>query len=165
MIIVSDTTPLRYFIEIEEMYVLEKLFGEVIIPEKVAEELQRPKTPQQVKNWMQSRPAWLKVRKADVSLFIPTKKIGDGEREALALAVELKADVVLMDDKDAAAEAQRHSILTIPTFAILEQAAARNLIDLPKTVDAMRRTSFRLPPEEVVEAMLRRDRQRKESEP
>ena len=104
-------------------------------------------------------------KKGGVSLYVPTKKIGDGEREALALAVELKADVVLMDDKDAAAEAQRHSILTIPTFAILEQAASRNLIDLPKTVDAMRRTSFRLPPEEVVEAMLRRDRQRKESEP
>jgi len=31
-------------------------------------------------------------------------------------------------------------------------------------VNAMRKTSFRLPPEEVVEAMLRRDRQRKESE-
>ena len=112
-----------------------------------------------------SRPAWLKVRTADASLFIPIKKIGDGEREALALALELKADVVLIDDKDAAAELQRHSILTIPTFAILERAAARNLIDLPKTVDAMRRTSFRLPPEEVVEAMLKRDRQRKESEP
>lgn len=55
MIIVSDTTPLRYLIEIDEIYVLEKLFGEVIIPEKVAEELQRPKTPQQIKNWMQAR--------------------------------------------------------------------------------------------------------------
>ena len=32
MIIVSDTTPLRYLIEIDEIYVLEKLFGEVIIP-------------------------------------------------------------------------------------------------------------------------------------
>jgi predicted nucleic acid-binding protein len=121
MIIVSDTTPLRYLIEIDEIYVLEKLFGEVIIPEKVAEELQRPKTPQRVKDWMQARPAWLKVRTADVSLLIPVKKIGDGEREALALALELKADVVLMDDKDAAAEAQRHRILTIPTLRFLSK--------------------------------------------
>jgi predicted nucleic acid-binding protein len=30
MIIVSDTTPIRYLIEIEEIYVLEKLFGELI---------------------------------------------------------------------------------------------------------------------------------------
>ena len=103
------TTPLRYLIEIDEIYVLENFFGEVIIPEKVAEELQRPKTPPQVKNWMQARPAWLKVRTANRSLFTPVKKIGDGEREALALALELKADVVLVDDKDAAAEAQRHT--------------------------------------------------------
>ncbi len=34
MIIVSDTTPLRYLIEIDEIYVLEKLFGEVIVPER-----------------------------------------------------------------------------------------------------------------------------------
>lgn len=165
MIVLSDTTPLRYLIEIDEIDVLEKLFGEVIIPEKVDEELQRPKTPQKIKNWIQARPTWLKVRKADVLLLVPVRKIGDGEREALALALELKADVVLMDDKDAAAEAQRHHILTVPTFAILEQAAARNLLDLPTTVDAMRKTSFRLPPEEIIEVMLRRDRQRKESEP
>jgi len=74
MIIVSDTTPLRYLIEIEEIYVLEKLFGEVIIPEKVAEELQRPKTPQQVKNWVQSRPAWLKVRKAVFHFMFPQRR-------------------------------------------------------------------------------------------
>lgn len=161
MIIVSDTTPLRYLIEIEEVHILEELFGNVIIPEKVAEELQRPKTPQKIKDWMQSRPAWLEVRKADTSLFTPKRKIGDGEREAFALALALKADAVLLDDKDAAVEAQHHNITIIPTFTILERAAARNFIDLPKTVDAMRKTSFRLPPEKDIEAMLERDEQRK----
>ncbi len=162
MIIVSDTTPLRYLIEIEEIHILEKLFGEVIIPEKVAEELQRPKTPQQVKDWMQARPGWLHVRKADLSFFIPQKKIDEGEREAFALALELKADAVLLDDKDATTEAARHNILTIPTFTILERAAAGNLLDLPLTVDAMRRTSFRLPSEKDITAMLERDRLRKQ---
>jgi predicted nucleic acid-binding protein len=164
MIIISDTTPLRYLIEIESTHVLERLFGEVLIPEKVAEELQSPKTPESVRDWIETRPIWLKVSKADTSLFVPKKKIGDGEREAFALAVEFKADAVLVDDRDAAMEAQRYGILTIPTFAILEQAAARNLIDLPKTVDAMRRTTFRLPAEKLIEAMLNRDRQRKEAE-
>jgi predicted nucleic acid-binding protein len=162
MIIVSDTTPLRYLIEIEEVHILETLFGEVIIPEKVAEELQRPKTPQKVKDWMQARPTWLDVRRANTSLFTPIKRIDDGEREAFALALELHADAVLLDDKDAAAEAARHNILSIPTFTILEQAAARNLIDLPNTVDEMRKTTFRLPPEVDIKAMLERDQERKE---
>lgn len=65
MIIVSDTTPLRYLIEIEEVHVLEKLFGTVIIPKKVAEELQDPKTPRQVTEWIQASHQWLEIRKAE----------------------------------------------------------------------------------------------------
>lgn len=56
-VIISDTTPLRYLIEIEAVHILESLFGRVIIPEKVAEELQRPKTPQKVKGRIQGRRA------------------------------------------------------------------------------------------------------------
>ncbi|MGE0131730.1 MAG: hypothetical protein AB7U82_26910 [Blastocatellales bacterium] len=58
-------------------------------------------------------------------------------------------------------EARRHNISTIPTFAILEQAASQDLIDLPQAVAAMRQTSFRLPPEADIDAMLERDRRRK----
>jgi len=160
MITVSDTTPLRYLIEIEKVNILETLFGQVFIPEKVAEELQRPKTPQKVKDWMQSRPAWLKVKKADLSVFTPQKKINDGEREAFALALTLKADVILIDDKDALPEAKRLNIQTVSLFTILERAAARDLIDLPQTVDEMRKTSFRLPPEDAIQAVLKRDQKR-----
>lgn len=163
-IIISDTTPLRYLIEIEAAHILETLFGTVIIPEKVAAELQRQRTPQKVKDWMQSRPAWLAVMKADTSLFTPQKKIGDGEREAFALALELKADAVLLDDEGALLEAHRLNIPTIRLFAILEAAAEKKLLDLPRTVDAIRKTSFRLPPVRLIEAMLERDRQRKRVE-
>lgn len=163
MIIVSDTTPLRYLIEIGEAQVLEALFGKVIIPEKVAEELQRPKTPQQIKDWMQARPVWLEVRKADLSLFSPQKKIDDGEREAFALAIELKADAVLLDDKSALPEAKRLNLQTIALFTLLERAAARDLLDLPLAVDAIRKTTFRLPPETDIQAMLVRNELRKQS--
>lgn len=164
MIIVSDTTPLRYLIQIEKVHILETLFGRVIIPEKVAEELQRPKTPQKVKDWMQNRPGWLEVMMADLSVFTPQKKIDDGEREAFALAITLKADAILLDDKDATTEAARLKLDVIPTFAILESAAEQGLIDLPLTIDEMRKTSFRLPPEDEIQAMLERDRKRKESQ-
>ena len=48
MIIVSDPTPLRDLIEIEKTHILESLFGHTIIPEKVAEVLQRRRPPQKV---------------------------------------------------------------------------------------------------------------------
>lgn len=99
MIVISDTTPLRYLIEIEEVHILENLFGLVIIPETVCGELQSESTPQMVKDWIQSPPHWLQVRKADITLFIPSRKIQAGEREAIALAIELKPDALLLDDE------------------------------------------------------------------
>jgi predicted nucleic acid-binding protein len=162
MITVSDSTPLRYLIEIGQVQILEILFGRVIIPEKVAEELQRPKTPEVVKAWMGARPGWLEVKKADLSLFTPQRKLDDGEREAFALALELKADAILLDDRDAISEARRLNLQTISLFAIFEAAAVRDLIDLPATIARMRETTFRLPSEVIIQAMLKRDSARKE---
>jgi predicted nucleic acid-binding protein len=163
MTIISDTTPLRYLIEIEKAYTLESLFGRVIIPQAVLNDLQRPKTPQPVKEWIVNHPAWLEVRKADLSLYTPQKRIGAGEREAFALALELQADAVLLDDKGAMVEAKRLGLVTIRTFDILERAAKENLLDLPETIDRIKRTSFRLPPAKIIAEILERDRRRKQA--
>lgn len=39
MIVISDTTPLRYLIETDLVHILEALFGKVIIPQAVLDEL------------------------------------------------------------------------------------------------------------------------------
>jgi predicted nucleic acid-binding protein len=163
MTIISDTTPLRYLIEIEKAYTLESLFGRIIILQAVFNDLQRPKTPQPVKEWIVNHPAWLEVRQGDLSLYTPQKRIGAGEREAFALALELQADAVLLDDKGAMVEAKRLGLVTIRTFDILERAAKVNLLDLPETIDRIKRTSFRLPPAKIIDEILERDRQRKQA--
>jgi predicted nucleic acid-binding protein len=163
MIIVSDATPIRYLVEIEKVHVLEKLFGQVVIPQRVCSELQGQNTPPEVIAWIQNLPAWLEVRQADISLFTPKAKIQDGEREAIALALELSAGAILMDDKNARREAKAAGLLIIPTLAILEQAAQRGLIDLPEAIDLLSKTSFRAP-KKLFEQVLERDRQRKQSE-
>ena len=160
MIIVSDTTPLRYLIEIEAAEVLGQLFGEVIIPQAVADELQHAKTPVLIKNWIQSPPAWLTVRQADLSLFTPQKHIGKGEQEAIALALELKVAVVLMDDRGATQEAERAGLFTLPTILLLEEAAKQELIDLPQVFARIRQTRFYAAPH-LYEDALERDRQRR----
>lgn len=55
MIIVSDTTPFRYLIEVDTVDILATLFGQVIIPEAVAGELQHQNTPQKIKDWTAHR--------------------------------------------------------------------------------------------------------------
>lgn len=162
MIIVSDTTPFRYLIEIEVVGIFSPLFGQVIIPQAVAEELQHPKTPQKVKDWIQTPPDWLEVRQADTSLFTPLAPLGKGESEAIALALELKADAILIDEAAGREEAKRVGLFILPTLAILERAAARDLINLPETIDRLSKTSFRAAPK-LFQEMLDRDRQRKQT--
>ena len=161
MIVISDTSPINYLILIDAIDILEELFKNIIVPEAVYIELQHAKTPQPVKDWIANAPSWFEVKQADASLFTPSKRIGNGEREAIALAIELKADAVLIDDRDGTQEVRNQSLLAIGTVNILERAAEMNLLDLPETVERLRQTSFRLPPIEIVDAMLERDRKRK----
>ena len=161
MIIVSDTTPLRYLIEIEEAHILEIFYGKIIIPPRVFTELQGQNTPQKVMQWIQKSPAWIEVRQADISLFTPQRHIQQGEHEAIALAIELSADALLSDDGDAIKEAQRLNLPTVRLFNILESAAENELLDLPSAITKIRQTTFRLPPLAIIDAMLERDRLRK----
>lgn len=164
MIIVSDTAPLRYLISIDEADVLESLFTKILIPQAVFDEMQQPKTPQKVKDWLNNHPSWLEVRQADISLYTPQKHIGAGEREAFALAIELNADAVLLDDNGARVEANRLNLTTIRTFDLLERAAIQGLLDLPVAIAKLEQTNFRMPPQDVIDAMLDRDKLRKQTQ-
>jgi len=151
MIIIADSTPLHYLVEIDKQDVLKELFGKVIIPQGVSEELQHANAPQKVRHWFLNLPEWIEVRQADLSFFHPEKKIGKGEHQAIALAIEIKADAILADDRGATLEARRANLLTIPTLNILEQAARRNLIDLEDTIDHLLKTGFYVSPKLIEE--------------
>ena len=64
MIVVSDTTPINYLVLIGCDNILYHLFGGLIIPEAVYEELTRPAAPDAVRRWAAQCPAWLDVRAA-----------------------------------------------------------------------------------------------------
>jgi predicted nucleic acid-binding protein len=64
MIVVSDTTPLRYLVFIELDHILPRLFGAVYTPSEVMAELQRSKNPilEPVRQWTSSPPEWIVVK-------------------------------------------------------------------------------------------------------
>jgi predicted nucleic acid-binding protein len=160
MIIVSDTTPIHYLILIGAIDILEQLFGQVIIPEAVLAEMQRPKTPPSVAAWIAARPIWLEVRTAKMSFFTAQKKLGAGESEAIALTNELSADAFLTDDRDATKEARRNNLTVYSTLLILDEAADQDLLDLPQALQLLNQTNFRAPAA-LVQALLAQDAQRK----
>ena len=50
MIIVADTSPINYLVLIKEIEVLPRLYGKIVIPEAVREELLRPEAPRDCSN-------------------------------------------------------------------------------------------------------------------
>jgi predicted nucleic acid-binding protein len=61
MVVIADTSPLNYLVLIGHADVLPSLYGEVVIPGAVLEELLHPNTPPLVASWIASRPSWLAV--------------------------------------------------------------------------------------------------------
>ena len=154
MTVVSDTTPLNYLILIGQQDLLPELYGHILIPDAVFEELRHDAAPSQIRAWIAHPPAWLEIRRIST---VPTELalLGTGEREAIALAEELKADLLIMDDRDARREATRRSLRLTGTLGVLEEAGARGVINLPTVIARLEHTSFRASPE-----MLRLLRQR-----
>jgi len=160
MIVIADTGPLRYLILIEHTHVLPALYRRVLIPPAVSDELNRQQTPPLVRAWMAQRPLWLQVRAPRGSMTGLAPNLGMGEREAIALAEELTADAVLLDDWAARVEAQRRHIAVIGTLRVLVDAAEKGFADLRLALDRLQSTNFRARPE-LIEALLKSDAQRK----
>lgn len=157
MIIVSDTTPIHYLILIEKEMILPELFGEIIIPEAVAIEMKHEKTPEAVRHFIDFPPNWIKIKSAKSNIFLETiGGLGAGETEAIALAIEENADAILMDDRKAIRTARQKNLTVLTTFAILELAAVKKLIDLPQTLDKLAQTNFRMPSDEIIQEILER---------
>lgn len=157
MIVVSDTSPRNYLILIDYQDVLPSLFGQIIIPQPVFNELQHAKTPDKIKNWIVAKPGWLEGRAVKVNSSNKLENLDYGEREAIILAEELGADAILIDEKDGRREAARLGFTTIGTLSVLDRAAETGLISFAEAIDRLRKTPFR-EPKQIVEVLLKKHR-------
>jgi predicted nucleic acid-binding protein len=127
-VIVADTTPIRYLVEIGQLDVLPQLFGTIFIPSVVYGELQHPGAPLQVRNTLKSPPGWLKVMTTATSVDPALLALDEGEQAALMLGLELHADLILIDERKGAAVARQKGFEITGTLGILVLAARRELI-------------------------------------
>ena len=160
MIIVSDTSPLNYLVLVDVVEVLPKLFGEVHVPVQVMQELRHPHAPSQVSNWAFTPPEWLRIQTlTDMPI---DDRLDPGEACAIALAQQLKAEAILIDERQGRLIAKEHGLATIGTITVLELAAEQDLIDLPSAFAALRQTTFRIT-DVLIEAALQRDADRRKN--
>lgn len=140
MIIVSDTSPVSNLLIIGELDILLQLFGVIIIPPKVFEEIQKLENFEidiaEIKN-----SEWIKtIIPSDSKLVQELNEILDeGESEAIALAKELNAEFILIDEKKGRKVAERLGITAIGLLGILLKAKQKRAVErVMPLLDALR---------------------------
>jgi predicted nucleic acid-binding protein len=144
MIVVADTSPLVALVNVQHIDVLPRLFGAVLIPPAVLTELVAPPRPPAVRAFAGQPPVWLEVRSPARVEAIPG--LHPGEAEALSLAAEVQADLVLLDEKEGRRIATERHLLVAGTIGVLERAAAERLLNLREAFDRLRATDFWVSP-------------------
>jgi predicted nucleic acid-binding protein len=152
-LVVSDTSPIRYLILCGTVDVLPHLYDQVVIPSTVREELAHPHAPAEVRGWVSVLPDWVRIQAAQ--RLDPSPHLGLGEREAIALARELQATALLVDERAARRVAAAQGLAVTGTVGVLERAAERGLLHLSEALRRLTSTNFRIAPEMVQEALHR----------
>lgn len=132
MIVVSDTSVITNLIQLGQLPLLKELFENIIIPQKIFDELAR--IPRQIE--VINENAWIEVRQiSDETHFKKlTSTLDPGEAEAIVLAIELKADALLIDEKKGRRIAQEYGITITGLLGVLIEAKAENLIKEVKPI-------------------------------
>jgi predicted nucleic acid-binding protein len=159
MIVVSDTSPLNYLILIGQAALLEQLYERVMIPQAVWVELQAAGAPASVQEWIANLPGWIEI--CEVPDPDSTLLLDLGEREAITLALRVKADLILLDERSGREAAKARGLAVTGTLGVLEAAAEQGLIDLAASLARLQQTTFRAPAI-LLEEMLERDAQRRQ---
>jgi predicted nucleic acid-binding protein len=135
VIVVADSGPLRYLIVLKQQALLAELFGEVWIPLIVLRELTNSSTPAVVRDLLSNGPGWLFVKEPTpegVSAINP--RLDAGERAALALAKEERANLVLIDDAEGRREALTLGLRLTGALGVLRLGVERGPVDVPAVV-------------------------------
>jgi predicted nucleic acid-binding protein len=87
MVVIADTSPVNYLVLIAAIEILPKLYGGVIVPQPVLEELRHLDAPKPVVEWANDLPEWVEVV-ATVQLNIDADlaELDAGEAAAIGLA-------------------------------------------------------------------------------
>ncbi len=155
MIVVSDTSPICYLVLIDGIELLQKLYGHVIIPQAVYEELMATGSPVKVQSWIIQHPNWLEVQFMVSEPDAELSQLDAGERAAIALAEQIKANLVILDERVARKVAMERGLRVIGLLGILGAAADRGLVNFAAMIDRLRQTNFWASPQ-LIQLLLER---------
>ncbi|MGC1375746.1 MAG: DUF3368 domain-containing protein [Anaerolineales bacterium] len=156
MIVISDTTPLIGLASIGRLDLLFALFGEVYIPQAVYDETVTHGRTEGIAKQAVASAGWIRAIKVQDRLAVDVllDEMDLGEVETIVLAMEIKAEWVLMDEKKGRRKLTQLNIPKIGTLGILLKAKQLGLIsNLKSEIENLQKSGFGIAPR-IVDEML-----------
>ncbi len=126
MKVVSDTTPLISLASINRIELLQLLFNQIYIPRAVYKEIKTKK----LFGYKEIDADWFKVSdiKGGEYLGFLLNDLDAGEAETIVLAKEIKADILIIDERIGYDIAKSQNIFAIGTLTVLMTAKQKGII-------------------------------------
>lgn len=130
-----------------------QLFGKVFLPDAVHKELCHPAAPTVVREWAARLPVWVELTPVETLEDAALRPLGAGERAAITLALTLRADLILIDERKGTNAALKKGFEVTGTLGVLSRAASRGFVDLADSFARLKGTNFRHR-QEIMDALL-----------
>ncbi len=144
-VVIVNTSPLFYLHRLGFLDCLNKLYGEIVIPEAVVVELEEGRRiGEDVPGIADYH--WIKVRKVTIPAFIKMiPDLGHGEAEVLALACEETEPLLVIDDALARKIAKLQAFKFTGTAGVLLKAKkAGHIAEIKPLIEKLREAGFYL---------------------
>jgi len=147
VIVVSNTSPISNLAKVGQLMLLQQIYGKIIIPTAVYYELTAEGAGELVATAVQTA-TWIETQPVANRILVTRllNQLNEGEAEAIALAVELNADQLLIDERLERREAASLGLRITGVLGVLLVAKRRTLIPAVKPVmdDLIAQAVFRI---------------------
>ncbi|MCO6476679.1 MAG: DUF3368 domain-containing protein [Phaeodactylibacter sp.] len=126
MVVISDTTAITNLYQVKLLLIVKELYGQIIIPEGVYEELSRLSNQKRIidqADWITIQ----KIKNKELRREL-LKELDQGEAEAITLAIEIKSDLLVIDEQKGRKVSRRYGLRIIGVLGILINAKKRGII-------------------------------------
>lgn len=136
MTIVCNTLPISNLAVIGQLLLLQQVYNHIVIPNAVAEEIARVASIYVQAASVPSQP-WITIQSVKDTTTVQRlkiKKLDAGESEAIALALELKAELLIIDEQLGRNLATKEGLNITGLIGVLLEAKHKNLIAKVKPI-------------------------------
>ncbi len=144
MITVSDSSPIIALSRINKLNLLQSLYKEILIPEAVAKEVFSSASGKRI---ALNKLPWIKIKSLSqpLSANVLSLTLGQGESEAIGLTLELKANLIILDELAARNIVVMFGLKFTGTLGILLKAKEKHLLlSVKECLDNLIKHEFRL---------------------